>query len=59
MTILETIIQTAGDWLRDLALGMLGDRAQDYLNDVIKRKGRSKDMSEENENAAEKDSDPG
>ncbi len=56
MTILETIIQTAAEWLRDLALGMLGDRAEDYLNDILKRQGKRKGAPDENESEAEQGS---
>jgi hypothetical protein len=42
MKLLDTLTQMAGDWLRDLILGMLGHRVEDVLDDLMKGKDGSR-----------------
>jgi hypothetical protein len=44
MTILEILIQTIIDWVRDIFAGILGRRTEEFFGKYIKRRRRRKKL---------------
>jgi len=42
MVLIEILIQTVVDWIRDIFVEILGRRAEDFFIEHFKRKGRRK-----------------